>query len=117
MTDSRQQQAGDQSPSGPTGCLPVLLRVTWLMWGNFALLLCAAFVAQRIAPPLTDLLFFVAAGCLIGVRYLDITRYHGATSDGEPATLAHWRRYAITMVLISAALWTAARVAAARGWF
>lgn len=116
MTDDREHRAGDQSLSEPTGCLPVLLRTTWLMWGNFALLLCAAFVAQGIAPPLADLLFLLVAAGVIGIRYLDIARYHGSTSDGEPATLAHWRRYAIAMVLVSAVLWTFARVAAARGW-
>ena len=72
---SQQQSADEQSPSESTGCLPVILRVIWLMLGNFALLLCAASVAEGKAPVVTDLLFFLVAGGLIGVRYVDITRF------------------------------------------
>lgn len=112
----QQRSVDGQSPSEPTGCLPVVLRITWLMWGNFALLACAALVAQGIVPIVSDLLFFLMAGGLIAVRYVDITQFKGETSDGEPATLAHWRRYAIMMVVTSAALWGLARLAAFRGW-
>lgn len=109
-------QVSDQTRSESTGCLPVILRLTWLMWGNLALFICAALVAEGTAPIVTDLLFFLVAGSLVGVRYVDITRFKGETTEGEPATIAHWRRYAIMMMLISAALWALARVAASRGW-
>ncbi len=109
-------QVDGQSPSESTGCLPVILRITWLMWGNFALLACAALVAQKIAPVVSDVLLFMIAGGLIAVRYVDITRFKGETADGEPATLAHWRRYAIIVMLTSAVAWGFARVAASQGW-
>jgi hypothetical protein len=39
----------------------------------------------------------------IAARRVDITRWQGTTASGEPATLAHWRRYAATVVLVAAA--------------
>jgi hypothetical protein len=44
----------------------------------------------------------------------DITRFKGQTSEGEPATLEHRRRYAILVAVISSAMWVIARFAASR---
>lgn len=99
-----------------TGCLQVLLRLTWLAFGNMALVISAALIARRTAPILTDILFFFVVAALIVVRYVDITRCGGQTSDGEPATLAHWRRYTVLLIGISAAMWGLARLIAFRGW-
>ena len=38
----------------------------------------------------------------IAARRVDITRWAGKTASGEPATLAHWRRYAVTVVFVTA---------------
>jgi len=92
------------------------LRITWLMWGNIALFACAALVAYGTAQGWADLLFLLVTGGLIAVRYVDITRFSGETSDGEPATVAHWRRYTVKVMLASATLWIMARLAASRGW-
>ena len=113
---AKQPDAGDKSPPEPSGCLPVLVRITWLMWGNLALLLSAALVAEGETPILSDVLFFAVCAGLIGVRYLDIVRFNGETSDGERATLADWRRYSIRIGILSAALWTLARLTAAGHW-
>jgi hypothetical protein len=98
------------------GCLAAVVRLVWMMFGNIALLLCAAFVAQGKAPVVMDVAFFAVAVGLIAVRYLDITKFKGQTSEGKPATLADWRRYAAMMVIVSLALWGAARFVASRGW-
>jgi len=113
---SKQHQVGDGSRSESTGYLPLVLRITWMMIGNLGLFICAVLIAQGVAPVVTDLLLFLVAGGLITVRYVDITRCEGQTSEGEPATLAHWRRYAGGMLLTSGAMWAAARFVALRGW-
>jgi hypothetical protein len=46
---------------------------------------------------------------LIGTRYVDIVRYQGLTADGQPATMAHFRRYAIVLLATAVALWAATR--------
>lgn len=112
----RQPQEAHEAQREADGCLPVLLRVTWMMWGVLCLFGCAALVAYEIAPVLSDVLFLLVAAGLIAVRYIDVTRFHGETADGEPATLADWRRYATGVVLVSLAVWGLARLAAFRDW-
>jgi hypothetical protein len=99
------------------GCLPLFLRLTWMAFGNLALFLCAALVAQGTVPVLMDIIFFVVAIGIIVVRYLDITRFKGRTAEDAPATLADWRRYAIWTAVISLGVWALARVAYFYRWF
>ena len=99
------------------GLLPVLLRLTWMAFGNVALFICAAYVAKGTAPVVMDIVFFTVVIGLIVVRYVDITKFKGQTSEGKPAALAHWRRYAVLIAIISAGLWALARVASSHKWF
>jgi hypothetical protein len=48
---------------------------------------------------------------LVTVRFLDIKFLDGQTATGQPASIKHWRRYAIVLVVISAAIWAAAHAA------
>jgi hypothetical protein len=109
--EQRQEIQGTE----PAGCLPALLRFTWMVLGNLALLFCAAFVAKGTAPIAMDIVFFAVAIALIVIRYVDIAKLNGETSDSKPATLAHWRRYSILVVIISTGLWALARYAASHG--
>ena len=53
---------------------------------------------------------------MLGVRYLDIRKFGGRTADGAaPATMAHWRRYALLLIGVCLLLWTLAHVAARIG--
>jgi len=112
----QQRQSIPESQTEAMGCLPALARLAWMMFGNLALGLCAAFVAKGTAPVVMDVAFFAVAIGLIAVRHVDITKFKGQTADGKPATLADWRRYALMMAVISAGLWAIARLAASRGW-
>jgi hypothetical protein len=93
----------------------MLVRLAWMAYGNVALLFCWAGVANGKAPVETDILFFVIAAGLVVVRYIDITKLGGQTAKGEPATLAHWWRYAIIMTIVSIGLWGLARFIASHG--
>lgn len=109
-------QSAQRAPQGRDGCLAGIVRITWMAFGNLALFLFAVMGARRPAPSAYDAAF---AGLVLGLvilRYLDITRFGGETSDGEPATLSHWRRYALGLVGVAAAMWALARLAAARGF-
>lgn len=90
----------------------LLTRLAWMVVGNLALLSCAAIIARDDLAPLSILsgIFWVVVAALIGVRYVDITRYQGQTSKGEPATLSDWKRYSVGLTVIAAALWAAAIV-------
>lgn len=112
-----QRQEEQKSQVELTGCTPLFLRLTWMVLGNAALFLCAALVAKGTAPPITDIIFFIVAIGLIVVRYVDITKFRGKTSEGKPATLAHWRRYAVLTAVVSAGVWGLARIASFYKWF
>jgi hypothetical protein len=93
-----------------------VLRFFWMVLGNVALVLCAALVAKGTAPIATSVAFFAIAIGLIVVRYVDIVRFKGDTSEGKPATLTDWRRYTVRLAVIAPVLWALARLTASRGW-
>lgn len=115
MADS-QEKSPKSSDSESTSLGALLLRLTWMAFGNIVLMICAALVSKGTAPVLTDVLFFATAVGLVVVRYVDITRFGGQTSEGEPATLADWRKYAIGVSIVSLVIWGLAKLAASRGW-
>lgn len=111
-----QHQQEQQSQSHPMRGIPLLLRLTWMTIGNVALVFFAALVAKGTAPRVMDALYFVVVIGLIVVRHVDVTRFQGLTSEGKPATIADWRRYAIRIVVISVGVWALARVAHSYHW-
>jgi hypothetical protein len=113
---NQQRQVVEEPRTEPTGCLPGLVRLVWMAVGNFALLFCAMFIARGTAPVVMDIAFWAVAVGVIVVRYIDITRFHGETSEATPATLADWRQYSVRVAVASAVLWVFARFVAARGW-
>ncbi len=117
MSGPHQRQEQPKPQEEPMGCLPSLLRLTWMALGNAALFLCASLIAKGTAPVVMDIMYFAVAIGLIVIRYIDITRFKGQTSEGKPATLAHWRRYALLTAVISAGVWVLAQIAYAHKWF
>ena len=85
------------------GCLA---RLGWMLVGNVALLLCAAAIAQtKTRVSVADALFWVIAAGVVALRYVDVQVLHGQTATGEPATMAHWRRYAVFIAAVSVGIW------------
>ncbi|MBK8164883.1 MAG: hypothetical protein IPK64_02845 [bacterium] len=99
-----------------TGCLAALARVYWMAVGNVFLFFCAFYAAKRPAPSALDGLYVGLVVLLLVVRFVDIARLGGQTSEGQPATLAHWRRYALGLVPVAAVVWLGVRYAHGRGW-
>ncbi len=112
-----QRQEEPKSQAELTGCMPLFLRLTWMALGNAALFLCAALVAKGTVPLAMNIIFFMVVLGLIVVRYVDITRFKGQTSEGKPATLVHWRRYTVLLAVISIGVWVLARIACFYKWF
>jgi hypothetical protein len=78
-------------------------------FGNVGLLMAALWISQSTGWSIADLAFWLLVGLLIGTRYIDIVRYQGTTVDGEPATTAHFKRYTLLLLVVSAAVWAVAR--------
>lgn len=100
MTISNQQVP--TKPESSSGCLSIVVRLTWI-FGASLLVFGAIFIIQGNAPGLADMIFWLIALGLILARYVDIRYLKGETTDNKPATLKHWRRYSV-IVLIAAGL-------------
>lgn len=94
---------GTQSISGKS----LLARLFWLAGGNVALLAIAALILRDNHPALSAMsaIYWALVGALVGVRYLDVTRLGGLTSDGKPATISDFRRYGVKLLAFAGALW------------
>ncbi len=91
----------------PQGCF---LRVFWMAIGNAALLTLAWFIFQQDSFSLLDGVYWAVVASLAGARHIDIARFGGLTVDGAPATMQHFRRYVLGLLLATAALWITAHV-------
>lgn len=89
------------------GCL---VPAFWMLGGNGILAVCAVAIASRGIGifGFVDVLFWFTVGCLVAVRYADIRYLGGRTAEGTPATMAHWRRYALVLTVASTAVWLTA---------
>ena len=102
-------QSPGSTPASPPGCLPLVARLYWLAAGPGGALLCGAYLAttRRGEAGFFDLLFWLLILSTLAVRYLDIRFFQGATSAGEPATMKHWRRYSVVLLVLAAGGWAA----------
>jgi len=89
----------------PIGCFGLVVRMIWLLAGNAALFILAILIFQRRGFSALDVGFWAIVATLVLLRYMDITRLKGLTSNSEPATLRHWRMYVIRLLLASATMW------------
>ncbi|MBZ5713807.1 hypothetical protein [Nannocystis pusilla] len=96
----QQQNTPDHAPA-PAGCA---LRLFWMLVGNAIVYASLATIALGGAdfPSRLDYVVWLTVVLTIAARRVDITRWAGKTASGEPATLAHWRRYAVTVIVVTA---------------
>ncbi len=98
------------SPSSMDSVSGCLVRLGWMLFGNIALFLLAAFIAQNTQTAFStfDLAYWAVAAAAIAARYWDIRSFKGQTVTSQPATMAHWRRYVVFLVVGSLVVWGAA---------
>jgi len=89
--------------------MALLLRVTWTMIGNAVVFFAAAHIVIDKPGKLShvDIIYWAGAVALVVARLVDITRYGGKTTEGEPATLAHGIRYSVIVGITAAVVWLA----------
>lgn len=105
MAENRQKESNVQPPMGGMGCLT---RILWMVVGNLVLIFSASFIARGHYASFSgaDMVFWITMALLVLLRYADIARFHGTTAQGnQPATMAHWRRYVVGLVVVAALLW------------
>ena len=100
-------------PATPTRNASSLCRIYWMIFGNLALFVLLVLIFEKRIPFFSgiDVACGMILASLILVRYVDIRYLGGTTTDAEPTTLSHWRRYAATLTGIVVAAWVAAHLA------
>lgn len=68
-----------------------------IVFGSLAIIV----VDELAFPAIPDAVVWLTVALMIVARRVDITRGQGTTATGEPATLAHWRNYAVTVVCVA----------------
>ena len=97
-----------------SGCF---VRLAWMLIGNLILAVCALSIIKSSGTffSLADLVFWATVAAAIWLRYLDVSRLGGQTVYGQPATMAHWHRYAVLLPAAALVVWIIAHVGAQAG--
>jgi hypothetical protein len=90
----------------------LLARIFWMPVGSMVLAISMISIILHKGRMFNaaDWVFWITIAALILVRYLDIKFWGGQTAAGEPASIKHWRKYTIVLIVISAAIWSAAHL-------
>lgn len=89
---------GGTPPSGGTA---LLLRLTWMLFGNGLLVILGVRIVREATWSPIDVIYWAVAATVVVARYLDISRFGGQTADGAPATIADWRRWTVVFVVVA----------------
>lgn len=107
MTPTNPVAAPSPESTASNSGLGLLLRLFWMIFGTVVLGFSGLYILWNREGffSVADISYGAIVPLLIAARYLDIAKFHGATGTGEPATMAHWRRYALGVLVISVAAW------------
>jgi hypothetical protein len=102
--------AHDRIPPPPEMSLVSgVARIYWLLGGTSALFVLAL-ALTRSSRWATHLAYWMVVASLLLVRYIDVRWLNGLTASGEPASLRHWRRYAVAVLLAATGIAAASHV-------
>ena len=103
----QQNVPSEAETQGMGGCLT---RLAWVMAAPVALLALGVSLARNGsgAWSIESALYWAVVAVAITMRYLDIFRYQGETTQGKPASREDWRRYSLGLPAVALAAWSAA---------
>ena len=100
----------DRPPDKHESGLGVIARLFWMFFGNAILFISIIFIFQQEGRVFhaADAVFWITVVALVFIRYLDIKFCGGVTVTNLPATMSHWNKYAVLLVICSTAIWALA---------
>jgi hypothetical protein len=89
--------------SSESSLIAFSFRLFWMFIGNAGLFLLAlgVFYKSKTSPLGYSIAYWVLVAAILIARFVDIRYFHGETSDGEPATMLHLRRYVINLAIVA----------------
>ena len=83
-----------------------------MLVGPLTLAVCALVIAQGQEGWLTplDLFYFIVLGGMLLGRWAEFRYGQPMTATGEPASMLHLRRYAISATMLSLGIWVVANL-------
>jgi len=104
------QDRQDVRPATTVSGRGALARAYWMLVSNVPLMfLLVAIGSRKFASPVgPSIAYFLVALSVIVVRYADIRYWNGTTADDKPATMAHWRRHTLILIIGSSCAWLVA---------
>ncbi len=111
MAESRKETYPTNDKRG--GGLSLLVRLFWMVIGNFILFFMAAGIcaSEKKGLDLKDAVYWIAAILLALTRYIDIKYLGGLTAQGAPASMTHWYRYVAGLIICGGLIWGLAHAA------
>ncbi len=105
MPELKKEIYSENSKQGSGLC--ILLRIFWMVFGNLILFLIAFTIYEdkKAVLNLRDGIYWIIVLLLIIVRYIDIKYLDGLTAMGSPASMSHWYRYVVGLVICTGLLW------------
>lgn len=85
-----------------------LTRIYWMAIGHVLIGIIAYLIASGKSLVIVNSAYFLLVALVIIVRLIDIKVYKGQTSEGDPATMSHWKRFSAIVIGYSVLLWVAA---------
>ena len=100
-----------EKPSdGITSITVVLARVMWTLLGPAALGLATIGIVRRGTGWFTslDAFYGIVVALMLGCRWVEQQSGTATTVTGAPATIHHFRRYVVVLLLVAAVVWVGA---------
>lgn len=103
-------QSPRPSPESPPpepmgGCF---LRLYWMIGGFLITVLCGVSVVQHQGGfSVVDIVYWTAILGVPAARYTDMRYFNGRRADGEPMTLADWKRFSLLTLIAGLIGWVA----------
>jgi hypothetical protein len=85
----------------------LLLTIFGTLIGNLVIFFTALFILQHKGKVFytADIVFWGMVAAISLARFLNIKLYGGTTEDGEPVSMAHWRKHTGILLAIVTAAW------------
>ena len=85
----------------------LIARLFWMLVGNVILFFLTIFILLNQGKMFNDadVVFWITVAVLVPTRYFDIKLLDSLTATGRPASMAHWRKYTIFLLICSTAVW------------